>query len=132
VFAIHFAYNVVSLSNTVVLLTFPLVNVLSTYHPSNVYPDLLDVGKLIVPPLQLAFIVWLFVVVTWVSAVIFIFPTVEYHPSKFHVAGWSPHEVPPFESNDIVYALVGLGNVPYVLPYVTFLLVSVFPPVASL
>ena len=40
--------------------------------------------------------------------------------------------LPPFESNVIVYALVGLGNVPYVLSYVTVFPVSVFPPVAPL
>ena len=53
-------------------------------HPPNVYPVFVGVGKLIVPPFQLAFSVWLLVVVTIVSACTYVHPL--YHPPKFHVA----------------------------------------------
>jgi len=91
-----------------------------------VYPVLLGVGKVIVPLLQLAVNVWLLAVVTVVSSVTFVSPL--YHPPKLHVAVWLLHELPPFELNAIVYALVGLGNVPYFALYVTaFLVVPLFP-----
>jgi len=113
--------------NCVLLLTLVPSDVV---HPPNVYPVLVGVGKLVVPPFQLAVNVWLLAVVTFVSDATFVLPL--YHPQNVQEAVWLLHVLPPFESNDIVYALVGLGNVPYVLPYVTVLLVSVLPPVAPL
>jgi len=113
--------------NCVLLLTLVPFDV---FHPPNVYPVLVGVGKLIVPPLQLALSVWFPAVVTFVSAATFVLPL--YHPPKLHVAVWLLHALPPFELNVIVYALVGFGNVSYVLLYVTVFPVSVFPPVAPL
>ena len=94
------------------------------------YPSLVGVGKVIVPPFQLAVNVWLLAVVTFESAFTNVLPL--YHPPKFHVAVWLLHVLPPFESNVIVYDLVGLGNAPYVPSYVTVFPVSEFPPVAPL
>ena len=113
--------------NCVVLLTPVPFDVV---HPPNVYPVLVGCGRLIVPPFQLAVNVWLLAVVTFVVESTLVLPL--YHPPKFHVAVWLLHVLPPFESNDIVYDLVGLGNAPYVLSYVTVFPVSEFPPVAPL
>ena len=107
-----------------------LLKFASLNHPPNVYPSLVGVGKLIVPPFQLAVSVWFPTVDTVVSLSTFVLSL--YHPPKFHVAVWLLHALPPFESNVIVYDLVGLGNAPYVLSYVTVFPVSEFPPVAPL
>ena len=69
----------------------------SLYQPANVYPSLVGVGKLIVPPVQLAVNVWLLAVVTFVSAATFVLPL--YHPPKFHVAVKLLQALPPFELN---------------------------------
>ena len=55
----------------------------SLNHPPNVYPVFVGVGKLIVPPLQLAVNVWFDAVVTVESAFTNVLPL--YHPPKFHV-----------------------------------------------
>ena len=61
------------------------------------YPSLVGVGKVIVPPLQLAVSVWLLAVVTFVFWSTLVFPL--YHPSKFHVATKLSQLLPPFELN---------------------------------
>ena len=83
VIAVHFAYNVVFDVNCVLLFTL-LFKFASLNHPPNMYPSLVGVGKVIVPPFQLAVNVWFPTVVTVESAVTFVLPL--YHPPKFHVA----------------------------------------------
>ena len=57
VIAVHFAYNVVFDVNCVLLFTL-LLKFASLNHPPNMYPSLVGVGKVIVPPVQLAVNVW--------------------------------------------------------------------------